>query len=294
MSPAIESPFRSDCLAGKVALITGGGSGICFEVAKQLLLHGARGAVICGRRQAFLERSSALLEQETSAICKWKVCDVRDPKACEEAVQYAVSQFGRLDIVVNGAAGNFLAEARTISPKGFATVIGIDVLGTFNISNAAYAALSKQEDSIIINISATLQCPATHWQAHASAAKSAVDSMTRSLALEWGSDGIRVVGIAPGPIADTPGMSKLAPGLTPGDVSDMISEGIPLGRMGEAIEIGHAAVFLSTSQYITGDVLVVDGGEWLYKPPMVPKEMVADLSRKVEASSRSQAPRSRL
>lgn len=290
----IRSPFRSDCLNGKVALVTGGGSGICFEVTKQLLLHGADAAVICGRRESFLARSSKLLEEATGKRCMFKVCDVRDEKACQDAVAYTLQQFGRLDIVVNGAAGNFLAEARTLKPKGFATVLGIDTLGTFNMSNAAYPALSKQPESIIINISATLQCPATHWQAHASAAKAAVDSLTRSLALEWGCDGIRVVGIAPGPIADTPGTTKLAPGMTPGQVNDAIAEGIPLGRMGEACEIGHAAVFLSSSKYITGDVLIVDGGEWLYKPPIVPKEMVAELSRKVERTSRNQAPMSKL
>lgn len=290
----MSSPFRFDCLAGRVALVTGGGSGICFEVTKQLLLHGAVGAVICGRRESFLARSSKLLEEGTGKKCVYKVCDVRDGKACQEAVEYALKEFGRLDIVVNGAAGNFLAEARVLNPKGFATVIGIDTLGTFNMSNAAYPALSKQSESIIINVSATLQCPATHWQAHASAAKAAVDSLTRSLALEWGCDGIRVVGIAPGPIANTPGTTKLAPGMTPGEVNNMIAEGIPLGRMGEASEIGHAAVFLCTARYITGDVLIVDGGEWLYKPPLVPKEMVAELSRKVERKSRDQAPHAKL
>lgn len=289
-----KSPFKTDCLEGKVALVTGGGSGICFEVTKQLLLHGAQGAVVCGRREAFLARSSQLLEQSTGKVCKYRVCDVRDAKACQDAVNFAVQEFGRLDIVVNGAAGNFLAQARDLKPKGFATVMSIDALGTFNMSNSAYPALARQQDAIIINISATLQCPATHWQTHASAAKAAIDSMTRSLALEWGCDGIRVVGIAPGPIADTPGTTKLAPGLTPGEVNEMIADGIPLGRMGEASEIGHAAVFLACSSYITGDVLIVDGGEWLYKPPMVPKEMVSELSRKVEKKSRAQAPRSKL
>jgi peroxisomal 2,4-dienoyl-CoA reductase len=290
----MKSPLRSDCLSGKVALVTGGGSGICYEVTKQLLLHGAAGAVICGRRQQFLERSARILQLETNKPCRWKVCDVRDSNACKDAVDYALSEFGRLDIVVNGAAGNFLAEASSLSPKGFATVMSIDAQGTFNMCNASYPALSRQEDAIIINISATLQCPATHWQAHASAAKSAVDSLTRSLALEWGPDGIRVVGIAPGPIADTPGTTKLAPGMTSDDVNGLMSAGIPLGRMGEAFEIGHAAVFLSAARYITGDVLIVDGGEWLYRPPMVPKEMVSELSHKVEATSRAQAPRSKL
>lgn len=289
-----SSPFRTDCLNGKVALVTGGGSGICFEVTRQLLLHGAQGAVICGRRQAFLERSAALLERETGKSCKYKVCDVRDADSCKEAVDFALQAYGRLDIVVNGAAGNFLAEARALKPKGFATVMGIDAFGTFNICNAAYPALSKQEESLIINISATLQSPATHWQAHASAAKSAVDSLTRSLALEWGCDGIRVAGIAPGPIANTPGTTKLGPGMSPDDAKEMIAESIPLGRMGEASEIGHAAVFLATAKYITGDVLIVDGGAWLYRPPAVPKDMVATLSREVEKKSRAQAPKAKL
>jgi len=294
---AISSPFRTDTLEDRVILITGGGSGIGFEVTKQFLIHGAKGAVICGRRQKFLERSASILEQETGKACKWKVCDVRDPKACEEAVQYTLNQFSRLDILVNGAAGNFLAEAKSLTPKGFATVMSIDTLGTFNMSYAAFPALKNDNQSnnaIIMNISATLQCPATHWQAHASAAKAAVDSLTRSLALEWGEYNIRVVGIAPGPIKDTPGTTKLAPGMSGEEVNELIGEGIPLGRMGEAYEIGHAAVFLATSLYTTGTTLIVDGGEWLYKQPMVPKDMVSVLSRKVEATSRQQAPKSRL
>lgn len=297
----MTSPFRTDCLSGKVALVTGGGSGICFELTKQLLAHGAKAAVICGRRQKFLERSAAILERETGKICKWKVCDVRDPKACQEAVQYTMNMFSRLDILVNGAAGNFLAEAKSLKPKGFATVMSIDAFGTFNMASAAFPALAKSakddrtgNDALVINISATLQSPATHWQAHASAAKAAVDSLTRSLGLEWGEYNVRVVGIAPGPIKDTPGTTKLAPGMSGEEVNEMIGNGIPLGRMGTATDIGHAAVFLATSKYTTGETLIVDGGEWLYKPPMVPKDMVSVLSRKVEKRSRAQAPKSRL
>jgi peroxisomal 2,4-dienoyl-CoA reductase len=209
-------------------------------------------------------------------------------------VEYTIQQFGKIDILVNGAAGNFLAEAKNLSPKGFATVMGIDALGTYNMCSAAFPKMANHGDSIIINISATLQCPATHWQAHASAAKASVDSLTRSLALEWGPEKIRVVGIAPGPIANTPGTTKLAPGMDKDDINGMMTEGVPLGRMGEAYEIGHTAVFLCTAKYITGDVVIVDGGEWLYKPPLVPKELVSELSRKVESTSRAQAPQARL
>ena len=312
------SPFRPDCLQGRVALVTGGGSGICFEITNQLLQHGVIGAVICGRRQAFLERSARLLAKQAAAaiqkngnerpilpVVLYQVCDVRDPAQCQRAVDYAVDQFGRLDILINGAAGNFLAEARSLSPKGFATVMQIDAHGTFNMCSAAYPALAAAADKhgsgkdiislpIIINISATLQYGATWWQSHPSAAKAAVDSLTRSLALEWGCDRIRVVGIAPGATADTPGTTKLAPGLDTQSMENMVVEGIPLGRMGEKFEIGLAAVYLCTANYVTGHMLVVDGGEWLYRPPMVPKDMVGELSRKVEAKSRSQAPKSML
>lgn len=285
------SPFRPDCLKNQVALVTGGGSGICFEITRQLLLHGCQGAVICGRRKEFLERAAHALEHETKKSVYYAVCDVRQPDQCQAAIEGARKRFGRLDILVNGAAGNFLAAAKDLSPRGFATVMAIDALGTFNMSRSAYSLLKENSGGLIINISATLQYGATYWQVHASAAKAAVDSLTRSLAIEWGPDNIRVVGIAPGPIANTPGTTKLAPGLGSADVSKFK---IPLGRMGETSEIAFAAVFLCTSEYVTGDVLVVDGGEWLHKEPLVPKEKVTELSRKVEAKSRAQTPTSRL
>lgn len=290
-----SSPFRPDALAGKVAIVTGGGSGICYGITQQLLLHGCTAAIICGRRENFLQKAAANLASISGKTCLYKVCDVRDPAACQAVVEYGMSQFGRVDILVNGAAGNFLAEAKSLTPKGFKTVMDIDTQGTFNMTHAVYPAMTKSGDGgSIINISMTLHYGATWYQAHASAAKSAIDSLTRSFALEWGCDKIRVNGIAPGPIADTPGTAKLAPGFDSNDVEDMMKEGVPMGRLGTTFDIGMAAVFLASDgsgSYISGDVLVVDGGEWLYKPPMVPKEMVAELSRKVEAKSRALSPK---
>ena len=300
------SPFNKNCLQGKVALVTGGGSGIGFEIVKQLLRHGCSGIVICGRREKFLQEAVNLLKCETKIERNFKieyhVCDVRNYTACEQVAEFVRSRFGRLDILINGAAGNFLAAASNLSAKGFATVIQIDLLGTFNMTRAMYSLLaetaSRKYDMTgvsILNISATLQYGATWWQAHASSAKAAIDSLTRSLALEWStSDRIRVNGIAPGPIANTPGMTKLAPGLESNTMHDLIKEGIPLGRLGESYEIGYAVIYLCTATFVTGHTLVVDGGEWLYKPPKVPKEMVSKLSRDVEAPSRAKAPRSRL
>ncbi|KAL9186008.1 hypothetical protein ACHAXT_005246 [Thalassiosira profunda] len=291
----MASPFRHDALAGKVALVTGGGSGICYEITKQLLLHGCRGAVICGRRESFLQKAAANLSSLSGQLCLYKVCDVRDPSACKAAGEYTASQFGSVDILVNGAAGNFLAEAKSLSPKGFKTVMDIDAHGTFNMCSAVYPAMAKGGNGgVIINISMTLHYGATWYQAHASAAKSAIDSLTRTLALEWGTDRIRVNGIAPGPIENTPGTTKLAPGFAAEDVSEMVVERVPMGRMGTAFDIAMAAVFLAcdgSGSYVSGDVLVVDGAEWLYKTPMVPREMVAELSRKVEKKSRALRPK---
>lgn len=292
-----HSPFHSDCLLGHVAVITGGGSGICHEITRQLILHGCTAVVICGRREGFLQKATDSLNKlarnhGVPGKAVYHVCDVRDAQSCQAVVEYTIKMFGKLSCLVNGAAGNFLSEASSLKPKGFKTVMEIDAQGTFNMCHAAYPYLKKEESSVVINISATLQYGATWFQIHASAAKSAVDSMTRTLALEWGTNGIRVNGIAPGPIADTPGTTKLAPGMDSNDVSDLVKEGIPLGRMGQSWDIGMAAVFLCSSagSYVTGDVLVVDGAQWLYKPPMVPREMVAELSRKVEKKSRAQQP----
>jgi len=292
---SLKSPFHPTCLEGKVALVTGGGSGICYAVTQQLLSHGCSTAVILGRRLNFLQSSAAALSKATGKRVLYQACDVRDPEACMAAVKYTIAQCGKLDVLINGAAGNFLAEAKNLRPKGFKTVMEIDTMGTYNMCYAAHQYLAQSKGSVI-NISATLQYGATWYQVHASAAKSANDSMTRTLALEWGIDGIRVNGIAPGPIADTPGMAKLAPGIDGKVVQEMIAEGIPIGRLGRGFDIGMAAVFLSCDSsggFITGDILVVDGGEWLYKPPMVEREMVAELSRSVEKKSRDMRPASK-
>eukprot|EP00878_Enallax_costatus_P020564 GHUV01021744.1.p1 GENE.GHUV01021744.1~~GHUV01021744.1.p1 ORF type:complete len:177 (+),score=67.69 GHUV01021744.1:423-953(+) len=163
----------------------------------------------------------------------------------------------------------------------------IDAVGTFTMSKAAFQALSQNSESVIINISATLHYGATWYQVHASAAKAAVDSITRSLALEWGEYGVRVNGVAPGPIRGTAGMSKLAPGEE-GAMEEVVSSAVPLGRMGEKTDIALACVYLASSaaRYVSGETIVVDGGAWLHKPQLVPRDMVSQLSRKVESDSR--------
>ncbi len=133
-----------------------------------------------------------------------------NPEAVEKAVAQTIEQFGKIDIVVNGAAGNFLCAAEELSPNGFGTVVDIDLKGTFNVCRAAFAQL-KEHRGQILNISATLHYLGTPMQLHVSAAKAGVDALTRNLAVEWGRYGIRVNAIAPGPIEDTEGMKRLVP-----------------------------------------------------------------------------------
>eukprot|EP01024_Parvocaulis_polyphysoides_P013089 TRINITY_DN1503_c3_g3_i1.p1 TRINITY_DN1503_c3_g3~~TRINITY_DN1503_c3_g3_i1.p1 ORF type:complete len:180 (+),score=34.18 TRINITY_DN1503_c3_g3_i1:66-542(+) len=158
------------------------------------------------------------------------------------------------------------------------------------MSVAAHPCLNV--GGLIINITATLQRPATWWQAHASAAKAAIDSLTRSLALEWGEQKqVRVVAIAPGPIKNTPGMSKLAPGAI-----DEVIKTVPIGRLGEAWEIAMMCVYLASEAggYISGDVITIDGGNWLYKDPMISRDQVEAVSRKIEKQQKQANTRSRL
>jgi peroxisomal 2,4-dienoyl-CoA reductase len=256
--PPPNSCFRPDVLAGKVALVTGGGSGIGATIAARLAEHGARVA-LCGRTQGKLDEMVAALTA-AGAEAFGQVADVRRPEQVEQVMQAIEARWGRLDVVVNNAAGNFLCPAVSLSPNGFGTVVDIDLKGTFNTSRAAFPLLSRAGGAVI-NISATLHYGATPLQAHASAAKAGVDALTRSLALEWGPAGIRVNAIAPGPIDDTEGMTR----LLPTELRERAEQSVPLRRFGTKGEIADAALFLASpaSAYVTGAVLVVDGGQWL-------------------------------
>jgi len=253
------SPFKDDIFSGKVAFVTGGGSGICKGITEALMKHGATAAIV-GRKADRLAEAAKDLEAKTGKACLAIPCDVRDPKAVEAAIAETIEKLGRLDIVVNGAAGNFLCPASQLSPNGFKTVMEIDTFGTFHVSRAAFDAYLRDHGGVILNVSATLHRGATPLQIHASAAKAAIDSMTRTMALEWASLGVRVVGVAPGPIDDTEGMAKLAPG----DAKQKLEAAIPIGRFGKIEEIANVSVFLCSdaASLIHGETVVADGAAW--------------------------------
>ncbi|KAF3785442.1 Peroxisomal 2-4-dienoyl-CoA reductase [Nymphaea thermarum] len=287
----MESPFKETILKGKVALLTGGGSGIGFEISSQFGRHGASIAIM-GRRQNILDAAvDSLRSQGIPAI--GLVGDVRKREDAARVLESTIKHYGRLDILVNAAAGNFLVAAEDLSPNGFRTVIDIDSVGTFTMCHEALKYLKKGEQGkgparggTILNISATLHYTASWYQIHVAAAKAAVDSITRSLALEWGTDyDIRVNGIAPGPIGGTPGMSKLAPE----EMKGRFKESIPLYKLGEKWDIAMAALYLASDagKYVNGTTLIVDGGIWLSRPRHIAKETVKELSRAVELRSRT-------
>jgi 2,4-dienoyl-CoA reductase [(3E)-enoyl-CoA-producing], peroxisomal len=250
--------FCEGILKDYVALVTGGGTGITGGVARALAEAGARVALV-SRKMEHLEPAAEAINQgggQAFAVA----ADVRNPEEVGKAVGATLDHFGKLDIVVNGAAGNFLCAAEELSPNGFGTVVDIDLKGTFNVCRAAFAELKKNRGQIL-NISATLHYLGTPMQLHVSAAKAGIDALTRNLAVEWGRFGIRVNAIAPGPIGDTEGMKR----LVPEPIKEKLRQRIPLARFGEIADIEKAAVFLCSEAagFINGTVLVVDGGHWL-------------------------------
>lgn len=220
--------------------------------------HGAKIA-ICSRKDENLRAACDAIEK-AGGECFIAAADVRDYAAVERAIKDTAEHFGKIDILVNGAAGNFLCAAEELSANGFGTVVDIDTKGTFNVCRAAFEELKKSRGQIL-NISATLHYLATPMQIHVSAAKAGVDAITRNLSVEWGRHGIRVNGIAPGPIEDTEGMKRLLPDALRGK----IARKIPVGRFGRIRDIENAALFLlsDAAAYINGVTLVVDGGQWL-------------------------------
>jgi 2,4-dienoyl-CoA reductase [(3E)-enoyl-CoA-producing], peroxisomal len=266
--------FAEGILKDHVAFVTGGGTGITGGVARALADAGANVALVSRRMEHLEPAANAINEARGSSPNVREgtdsptsigeafavTADVRNPEEVDKAIAATIERFGKIDIVVNGAAGNFLCAAEELSPNGFGTVVDIDLKGSFNVCRAAFNQL-KEHRGQVLNISATLHYLGTPMQLHVSAAKAGVDALTKNLAVEWGRYGIRVNAIVPGPIGDTEGMKR----LVPEPIKDKLKQRIPLGRFGLIEDIENAAVFLCSdaASYINGSILVVDGGHWL-------------------------------
>ena len=251
--------FPKDLFRGKTVFVTGGSSGINLGVASHFAALGAH-VGICGRTQDKLDAAAVGL-RELSAHAAGKVlpvaADVRDVAALDAAVARTRAELGPIDVLVAGAAGNFVCPAEELSPNGFKTVIDIDLLGAFHAARAAFAQLRERRGCLIF-----ISAPQAHvpqaYQLHVGAAKAGIDNMMRNLALEWGRHGIRSNSIVPGPISGTEGLKRLS---TP-EADARAVQAMPLRRYGTVDDIGQAAVFLASpmARYITGTALAVDGG----------------------------------
>jgi NAD(P)-dependent dehydrogenase (short-subunit alcohol dehydrogenase family) len=252
--------FRPDLLSGKTAFVTGGGSGINLGIARAYAALGANVA-ICGRSR---EKLDAAAESLRNGGARGRIlahaADVRQPEQLAAAFAACLDQLGPMDILVCGAAGNFLAAAEALSPNGFKTVVDIDLLGSFNAARLAFAQLRETRGCLLF-ISASMGQTPHAYQVHVGAAKAGIDMMMRNLAMEWGPQGIRVNSIVPGAIADTEGVRR----LTTPESAQNLARAAPLMRLGSVDDIADAAVFLVSplAAYITGVVLPVDGGQGL-------------------------------
>jgi len=242
--------------AGKSVFVAGGTSGINLGIANSFAEAGASMFVISRNP----DKVAAAVEELRGhgGKAEGASADVRDFDAVKASLEAAHAAFGEIDVLISGAAGNFPARALDISSNGFRAVLEIDTLGTHHVMTAAWPFLRKPGASVI-NISAPQSLLAMTGQVHVCAAKAGVDMITRTLAMEWGAEGVRLNSVVPGPIAETEGMKRLAPSKA---AMDAIVGGVPLGRVGQKRDVANLCMYLGSeyASYVTGAVIPVDGG----------------------------------
>lgn len=256
MPQSLTTCLTPRLFADHTVFVTGGGSGINLGIANAFAELGAKVA-ICGRTASRLESAAQRLRQHGGAVFT-ATADVRDTEALNRAIEQAGAELGDIGTLVCGAAGNFVSPAEAMSPKGFRTVVEIDLLGAFNAAHAAFAQLRRTRGSVLF-ISGGQSYVPFRYQAHVGAAKAGIDMLMRDLALEWGPLGIRCNSIVPGPVEGTEGMQR----LTPAGDEGLWSRMVPLGRMARVDEVAQMAVVLASplGSYVSGAVLPVDGGQ---------------------------------
>jgi NAD(P)-dependent dehydrogenase (short-subunit alcohol dehydrogenase family) len=250
------SIFREGLLRGRVAFVTGGGTGIGRRMAERFAEHGAA-VVLAGRRAEKLEEAARTICNAGGSV-DISPLDVREYSDVAAALKRAHERFGPIDILLCAAAGNFPAPVAGMSANGFKAVIDIDLLGTFNTCRAAHEFLRKPGASILA-ISANHATTPIAAQSHVCAAKAGIELLMKTLAIEWGPEGVRANCITPGPTDDTEGMRRLAPTE---EARRRVEHGVPLRRYGTKDELADLALFLCSdaATYITGSVYCCDGG----------------------------------
>jgi NAD(P)-dependent dehydrogenase (short-subunit alcohol dehydrogenase family) len=256
--------LRDDALKGKVIVVTGGGSGLGKAMTKYFLELGAKVA-ISSRDLEKLQNTAKELEAETGGTCLPVQCDVRNYEEVENMLQQVLKAFGKVDVLLNNAAGNFISPTERLSANAFDTVIDIVLKGSKNCTLAfgKHWIDTKQESSTILNIVTTYAFTGSAYVVPSATAKAGVLAMTRSLAVEWAKYGIRSNAIAPGPFPTKGAWDR----LLPGDLAEKfdMAKKVPLKRVGDHQELANLAAYLVSdfSAYMNGEVVVLDGGEWL-------------------------------
>jgi NAD(P)-dependent dehydrogenase (short-subunit alcohol dehydrogenase family) len=256
-----DAVFREDLLSEKVVLVTGGGSGLGLSMARKFASLGARVA-ITGRSAERLEGAAGGIDASGERV-HTVPCDVRDFAQVEAMTASVAERFGGIDVLLNNAAGNFLAATEDLTPGGFNAVVQTVLYGTFNATLAVgRRMIERGRGGSVLNIVTTYAWTGSSFVIPSAAAKAGVLAMTRSLAVEWATYGIRSNAIAPGPFPTEGAWNALMP--TP-ELEAEAKARIPLGRFGEHEELANLAAFLVSdgSAFINGEVVTIDGGEWI-------------------------------
>ncbi len=252
--------FRDDLLADQVVLVTGGGTGIGAAIARELAQLGAR-VTIASRRESHIAPAAAGLSREVGRTVHGAQVDIRDRDSCAALVQGVLAREGRLDVLINNGGGQFLSPAEQITPKGWDAVVGTNLTGTWNLTRAAADAWMLAHGGQVVNIT-MLTTRTFPGMAHSVAARSGVEAMSRTLAVEWAARNIRVNCVAPGLIASS-GLRNYPDGV---NLARQIQATVPLKRLGTTEEIAWAVAWLVSpaGAYVTGQLVTIDGGRSLW------------------------------
>ncbi|MDA9868767.1 SDR family oxidoreductase [Gammaproteobacteria bacterium] len=253
--------FKDNILQGKKILVTGGGTGLGKEMSEHYIQHGAD-VVICGRRESVLAETAEEFKEKYDSTVRYQALDIRSAQDVDDFID-TIFQEGPLHGLVNNAAGNFISPTKDLSARGFDAIANIVFHGTFYVTHAVGKKwIEQQIKGSIISILATWVWTGSPFVVPSAMSKSALHTMTKSLAVEWGPNGIRVNAIAPGPFPTEGMTARLSP---KGDMQKDSDSTIPMGRMGEMNELQNLATFLMADgcEYLTGQTIAIDGAQYL-------------------------------